>query len=79
MTQQEFLRLDINIMLSQKFDKSCSYYFICKIENMNTVGKGNIHSSYKAQRIGSESNPEYVTIDINNCDRWIIRGKINTW
>ena len=79
MTQQEFLRLDINIMLSQKLDKSCSYYFIYGIENMDTVGKGTIRSSYIAQRIGSESDPEYVTININNCDSWIIRGKINTW
>ena len=73
MTENEFLRLEIGIVVSERF-KEGAYYVVYDIDQMGTAYKGKRYRVYGAKQIDCDVN--LARIDISNCQFWNIEGKI---
>lgn len=73
MTENEFLRLEIGTVISDRF-KANIYFVIDDIDQMGTAYKGRKYIVYGAKQIDCETN--YARIDIDNCKFWKIEGRI---
>ena len=73
MTENEFLRLEIGTVISNRF-KENRYFVIDDIDQMGTAYKGRKYIVYGAKQIDCETN--YARIDIDNYKFWKIEGRI---
>ena len=73
MTENEFLRLEINTVLSYRFNEG-TFFMIYDTDEMGTAYKGKRYRVYGAKQIDCETN--FARIDINNCHFWKIEGKL---
>ena len=73
MTENEFLRLEIGAVISDRFKENI-YFVIDDIDQMDTAYKGRKYIVYGAKQIDCETN--YARIDIDNCKFWKIEGRI---
>ena len=73
MTENEFLRLEIGTVISDRFKENI-YFVIDDIDQMDTAYKGRKYIVYGAKLIDCETN--YARIDIDNCKFWKIEGRI---
>ena len=73
MTENEFLRLEIGTVISDRFKENI-YFVIDDIDQMGTAYKGRKYIVYGAKQIDCETN--YARIDIHNCKFWKIEGRI---
>ena len=71
MTENEFLRLEIGTVISDRFKENI-YFVMDHIDQMGTAYKEQKHIIYGAKQIGCETN--YARIDIGNCNFWKIEG-----
>lgn len=72
MTENEFLRLEIDTVVSNRFDEGI-FYKIYDMDEMGTAYKGNRYRVYGAKQI--DCNANFARIDINNYQFWRIEGK----
>ena len=63
MTENEFLRLEIGTVISDRFKENI-YFVIDNIDQMGTAYKGRKYIVYGAKQIDCETN--YARIDIDN-------------
>jgi len=75
MTENEFLRLEIGTVVSDRFKKG-TYFVVYDIDQMGTAYKGKKYRVYGAKGIDCDTNIARIRIDIGNCQFWNIEGKI---
>lgn len=72
MTENEFLRLELGTVVSNRFDEE-AFFVIYDTDQMGTAYRGKRYRVYGAKQI--DGNMNFARIDIDNCQFWRIEGK----
>lgn len=73
MTENEFVRLEIGTVVSDRFHENI-LFVIYDTDQMGTAYKGKKYRVYGARQIDCDMN--FIRISIGNCQYWKVEGKI---